>query len=281
MAILIKGKDLAEKIKIRIKEEVDTLTQKPGIAVIIVGNDPASKIYVGNKKKSAEFVGFHTEVIELDESVTHRELEEKVDKLNLDQNINAILVQLPLPKHVNSFDIIERILPEKDVDGFHPINAGKLSIGLKPYSVPCTPLGVIKLLEEYGIDIESKHAVIIGRSNIVGKPMSQLLLEKNATVTICHSRTKDLKEITKQADILISAIGKSKFIKADFVKEGAAVIDIGISRTLEGKITGDVDFEEVEPKAGFISPVPGGVGPMTIAMLLLNTLNLYKLQRGD
>ena len=281
MAVLIKGKDLAEKIKIQIKEEVDTLTQKPGIAVIIVGNDPASKIYVGNKKKSAEFVGFYSEVVEFDESVTQRVLEEKIDELNNNPNINAILVQLPLPKHINSYDIIERILPEKDVDGFHPINTGKLNIGLKPYSIPCTPLGVMKLLEEYGIEVESRHAVVIGRSNIVGKPMSQLLLEKNATVTICHSKTKDLKEITKQADILVSAIGRSKFIKADFVKEGATVIDVGISRTQEGKITGDVEFEDVEPKAGFITPVPGGVGPMTIAMLLFNTLNLYKLQRGE
>ena len=278
MAVLIKGKDLSAKIMDKIKKEVQNYDKKPTLVVIKVGNDPASEIYVSKKKQNSEQVGFNSRVIELEESISQQELEKQIDILNADKKVNGILVQLPLPKHINSYDIIERILPEKDVDGFHPVNVGKLSIGLKPYAISCTPYGILKLLEENNIEIEGKHAVIIGRSNIVGKPMAALLLGKNATVTICHSRTRNLPEICAQADILVAAVGIAKFVKADWVKEGAVVIDVGINRSEEGKLAGDVDFEEVEPKAGYITPVPGGVGLMTRAMLLSNTLDLFKMQ---
>ncbi|OGI19673.1 MAG: bifunctional methylenetetrahydrofolate dehydrogenase/methenyltetrahydrofolate cyclohydrolase [Candidatus Melainabacteria bacterium RIFOXYA12_FULL_32_12] len=278
MATLIQGKEVAQKIRENIKNEVANLETKPSLVVIIVGNNPASKVYVGMKEKAAQEVGINSTTIRLDENISQQELENKIEELNQDKDVNAILVQLPLPKHINTDEIIEKILPEKDVDGFHPVNMGKLVTGLKPDAVPCTPAGVMKLLEEYNIDIESKNAVVIGRSNIVGKPVSILLLDKNATVTICHSRTRNLKDITSQADILIAAVGRPELIKGDFVKEGAVVIDVGVNRTADGKLVGDVDFDEVEPKAGYITPVPGGVGPMTIAMLLSNTLNLYKNQ---
>ena len=278
MAILIKGKDLSAKIVEEIRREVENYDKKPTLVVIIVGSNPASQVYVSKKKHTAELAGFNSRVIELEESINQQELEKQIEILNQDKNINGILVQLPLPKHINTYDIIEKILPEKDVDGFHPINIGRLAIGLKPYAISCTPYGIIKLLEENNIEIEGKHAVIIGRSNIVGKPLSYLLLNKNATVTVCHSKTKNLPEIASQGDILIAAVGIPKFVKADWVKEGATVIDVGINRTEEGKLIGDVDFEEVEKKAGYITPVPGGVGPMTIAMLLSNTLELFKLQ---
>jgi len=278
MAILIKGKDLSAKIVEEIRQKTLTLSKNPALAVIIVGSNPASKVYVAKKKQTAEQAGFNSQVIELEESVSQEELEKQIEILNQDDDINGILVQLPLPKHINTYDIIEKILPEKDVDGFHPINVGRLAIGLKPYAVSCTPYGIIKLLEENNIEIEGKHAVIIGRSNIVGKPLSYLLLNSNATVTVCHSKTKNLSEISSQADILIAAVGIPKFVKADFVKEGAVVIDVGINRNEEGKLVGDVDFEDVVPKAGYITPVPGGVGPMTIAMLLSNTLELFKLK---
>ncbi|MEI8389841.1 MAG: bifunctional methylenetetrahydrofolate dehydrogenase/methenyltetrahydrofolate cyclohydrolase FolD [bacterium] len=278
MAILIKGKDLSAKIVEKIRQEVLSYEKKPTLVVIIVGNNPASQVYVSKKKHTAELAGFNSRVIELEESISQEDLEKQIEILNQDKNVNGILVQLPLPKHINTYHIIEKILPEKDVDGFHPVNIGKLAIGLNPYAVSCTPFGIIKLLEKYNIEIEGKHAVIIGRSNIVGKPLSYLLLNKSATVTVCHSKTKNLPEISSQADILIAAVGIPKFVKADWVKEGAAVIDVGINRTEEGKLVGDVDFEEVEKKAGYITPVPGGVGPMTIAMLLSNTLELFKLQ---
>lgn len=279
MAILLKGKELAQKIREDIKKEVLNLNIKPSIAVIVVGDNPASKVYVNKKKEAAAEAGMSSFIIQLDKNIKHQELEQKIELLNQDASINAILVQLPLPEHINTDDIIQKISPEKDVDGFHPLNAGKLFTGLKPYAVPCTPAGIIKILEEYNINVESKNVVVAGRSNIVGKPLACLLLNKNATVTICHSKTKNLKEITSQADILVSAIGKPAFIKADNVKEGAVVIDVGINRLESGKLAGDVDFLSVEPKAGYITPVPGGVGPMTIAMLLSNTLNLYKLHR--
>ncbi|MFH0703208.1 MAG: bifunctional methylenetetrahydrofolate dehydrogenase/methenyltetrahydrofolate cyclohydrolase FolD [bacterium] len=278
MAILIKGKELSQKIQENIKNEILNFGFKPAIAVIILGNNPASKVYVSKKQEAAQKAGINSFVIELEENITQSELEEKIESLNQDKNINAVLVQLPLPKHINTYDIIQKILPIKDVDGFHPINAGRLSIGIKPYAVSCTPAGIIKLLEEYKIDIEAKNAVIVGRSNIVGKPLACLLLNKNATVTICHSKTKNLKDIARQADILVAAVGSPEFIKEDFVKQGAVVIDVGINRTEEKKLVGDVDFKNIEPKSSYITPVPGGVGPMTIAMLLLNTLNLYKLQ---
>jgi len=248
--------------------------------VIIVGENPASKVYVNKKKKTAEKAGFNSNVIELPESVSQEELEKCIDELNMDCEVDGILVQLPLPGHINTYDIIERIKPDKDVDGFHPLNVGKLSTGLEPYAVSCTPSGIIRLLEEYNIEIEGKNAVIIGRSNIVGKPLAALLLNKNATVTVCHSRTKNLEEICRQADILVAAVGRAKFVKAHWVKDGAVVIDVGINRTSEGKLAGDVDFENVCEKVGYITPVPGGVGPMTIAMLLLNTLKLFKLHNN-
>jgi len=278
MATLIKGKDLSAKIVEKIRQEVLNHDKKPTLVVIIVGNNPASQVYVSKKKHTAELAGFNSRVIELEESISQEDLEKQIEILNQDSNVNGILVQLPLPKHLNTYNILEKILPEKDVDGFHPINIGKLAIGLKPNAISCTPYGIIKLLEENKIEIEGKHAVIIGRSNIVGKPLSYLLLNKNATVTVCHSKTKNLPEISSQADILIAAVGIPKFVKADWVKDGAVVIDVGINRNEEGKLIGDVDFEEVEKKADYITPVPGGVGPMTIAMLLSNTLELFKLQ---
>jgi len=281
MAVLIKGKDISAKIKEEIREEVSKLRTKPGLAVIIAGDDPASKVYVSKKEQAAQAVGMKSVIIRLPENVSQEELEKQVDLLNNDRSINGILVQLPLPKHIKADDIIQRILPEKDVDGFHPVNLGKLLMGLKPYSVACTPLGIIRFLEEYNIDMEGKNAVVIGRSIIVGKPLACLLLNKNATVTVCHSKTKNLKEIAKQADILIAAIGKAKFITKDYIKEGAVVIDAGTNRTGEGKLVGDVDFENVEPLTSYITPVPGGVGLMTVALLLKNTLDLYKIQNGD
>ncbi|HSA06784.1 MAG TPA: bifunctional methylenetetrahydrofolate dehydrogenase/methenyltetrahydrofolate cyclohydrolase FolD [Candidatus Gastranaerophilales bacterium] len=277
MTTLISGKELSEKIIAKVKQEVENYDKKPGLTVIIVGENPASKVYVNKKKKTAENVGFNSSVIELSENVSQHELEQYIEKLNQDDAIDGILVQLPLPKHINTYDIIEKIKPEKDVDGFHPVNVGRLSIGLNPYAISCTPYGIIKLLEEYNIQIEGKNAVIIGRSNIVGKPLAALLLNKNATVTVCHSKTRNLEEVCKDADILIAAVGIAKFVKADWIKQGAVVIDVGINRTEEGKLVGDVDFEDVFVKAGYITPVPGGVGPMTIAVLLSNTLELFKL----
>ncbi|MEI7474355.1 MAG: bifunctional methylenetetrahydrofolate dehydrogenase/methenyltetrahydrofolate cyclohydrolase FolD [bacterium] len=281
MAVIMQGKDLSKQITEIIAEEVKSLELKPTLAVIKVGNDAASSVYVRNKKNTAEKIGFNSILIELDENTTQEELEAQVDKLNNDVTVNAILVQLPLPKHINSNEIIEQILPIKDVDGFHPLNSGKLLAGIEPYSVACTPLGIIKLLEHYHIEVSGKNAVVIGRSNIVGKPISVLLLERNATVTICHSRTKNLQETVKQADIVVSAIGNPKFITAEFIKEGAVVIDVGINRLADGKLAGDVDYSSLESKASYITPVPGGVGPMTIAMLMSNTLRLYKIQRGE
>jgi len=276
MATIIKGKELSEKIVEEIKQEAVHLAKKPSLVVIIVGENPASQVYVKKKKQTAEKAGFNSKIIELSENISQSELENEIDKLNKDVDVDGILVQLPLPKHINTYEIIEKILPEKDVDGFHPINVGRLAIGLKPFAISCTPYGIIKLLEKNNIEIEGKNAVIIGRSNIVGKPLSYLLLNRNATVTVCHSRTKELEKIASQADILIAAVGIPKFVKAGWIKQGAVVIDVGINRTVEGKLVGDVDFAECEPKAGFITPVPGGVGPMTIAMLLSNTLELAK-----
>lgn len=280
MAVLINGKKIANKILEDIKQEVLALEKKPTLAVIIVGEDPASKIYVRMKKENAIASGMNSIVIELLETTTQQVLEAKIDELNNDIDINGILVQLPLPKQINSYEIIERIKPEKDVDGFHPINVGRLAIGIKPYAKSCTPAGIIRLLEEYNISIEGKNAVVIGRSNIVGKPMATMLLEKNATVTIAHSRTNNLESIVKQADIIVSAVGIAKLVKSDWVKQGAVVIDVGMNRSVDGKLCGDVDFVNVEPKCSYITPVPGGVGPMTRAMLLLNTLELYKIQNN-
>ena len=277
MAELIDGKLISTQIKDECKEKVALLKEKGfevTLAVIQVGEDPASSVYVNNKKKACEYIGANSLSYHLDENCTQNELLDLIDKLNNDEKVNGILVQLPLPKHLDEDEVIRRINPDKDVDGFHPINVGRLSIGEKGF-VSCTPAGVIELLKRSNVNIEGSECVIIGRSNIVGKPMSMLMLRENATVTVCHSRTKNLKDVTKRADILIVAIGKPKMIDASYVKDGAVVIDVGIHRVSpeSKKLCGDVDFESVEPIASKITPVPGGVGPMTIAMLMSNLVN--------
>lgn len=272
MAQLIDGKKISQEIKDELKEKVQEL-QGQGIegalAVIQVGNDPASSVYVRNKKRACEYIGIRSESYELPEDTTEKELLTLIEKLNKDPKINGILCQLPVPAHMDENKIIRTIAPEKDVDGFHTQNVGALVVGQQGF-VSCTPAGVIQLLKRSGIEIAGKNCVVVGRSNIVGKPMALLMLRENATVTICHSRTADLKAMCKQADILIVAVGKPKMITAEYVKEGATVIDVGIHRQEDGKLCGDVDFEQVEPVAGAITPVPGGVGPMTIAMLMNN-----------
>ena len=278
MTTLIDGKELARKIRTNLRDEVIELKNRviiPKLAVILVGNDKASKIYVKNKNKACEDVGIEFEEYLLDENIEMEELIKLIDSLNKNTNIHGILLQSPIPRHLDINLAIEAISSKKDVDGFHPINVGKLTIGQDTF-VSCTPYGIIKMLEEYGIGIEGANAVVIGRSNIVGKPIAGCLLNKNATVTICHSKTRNLKEITSKADILIVAIGKAKFITDDMVKKGATVIDVGINRLEDGKIVGDVDFEKVKDKASYITPVPGGVGPMTIAMLMNNVVKAAK-----
>ncbi|MGN1298959.1 MAG: bifunctional methylenetetrahydrofolate dehydrogenase/methenyltetrahydrofolate cyclohydrolase FolD [Candidatus Scatovivens sp.] len=278
MAIILDGKQVSEKIKNDLKLEVDSLKKNgiyPKLAVIMVGEDKASKVYVKNKSKSCNKVGVEFEEYLFDENITQEKLMKKIEELNNDDDITGILLQSPIPKHLNEQEAFNAISPEKDVDGFNAINVGNLSIG-KDCFISCTPFGIIKLLKEYKIEIEGKHAVVIGRSNIVGKPMVQCLLNENATVTVCHSKTKNLEQYTKQADILISAVGKPKIITNKFVKKGAVVVDVGINRLYDGKIYGDVDFESVEPISSYITPVPGGVGPMTIAMLMHNVVKAAK-----
>ena len=275
---ILDGKKVSAKVREDLKLEVDNLKKeeiKPKLAVIMVGNDPASKVYVRNKNKACEEIGIEYEEFLLDEETTMEELLNVIDNLNKNQNIDGILLQSPIPKHLDINKAFRAILPEKDVDGFHPINAGKLSIGEKCF-VPCTPHGVVKIIEEYNIETEGKNVVIVGRSNIVGKPLIQCMLQKNATVTVCHSKTRNLEEFTRKADILIVAIGKQKFITENMVKEGVVVIDIGINRNEEGKLVGDVDFNNVSKKASYITPVPGGVGPMTVAMLMENVVEAAK-----
>ena len=272
MAAIIDGKRISQEIKDELKVKVEALKEQGKeicLAVIQVGNDPASTVYVGNKKKACAYIGIKSLAYELPEETKEEELLELIGKLNTDDSVHGILVQLPLPKHMDEDKVIDTISPAKDVDGFHVQSVGALSIG-RPGFVSCTPAGIIQLLKRSNIEIEGKECVVIGRSNIVGKPMSMLLLRENGTVTVCHSRTKNLKEVTKRADILVAAIGKPKFIDASYVKEGATVIDVGIHRMENGKLCGDVDYESVEPIAGAITPVPGGVGPMTIAMLMNN-----------
>lgn len=281
MAQLIDGKLVSKKILENLSDEILFLAKKPCLAVIIVGDDPASKIYVNLKKKKALELGIESVVVEMPASTSQQELLDKIECLNNDDRVNAILVQLPLPKHIDTKLVLEKINPLKDVDCFHPYNTGQIAAGSKPYVYPCTPKGIIRLLEYYSIPVEGKHAVVIGRSNIVGRPVSQMLLNENATVTICHSKTKNLEEITKTADILISAAGQKNLIKAGMVKDGVVVIDVGMNRTDDGKLCGDVDFYNVEPKAFFITPVPGGVGPMTICSLMQNTFDLYKIQNKN
>lgn len=279
---LIDGKELSKKIRKELKLEADRLRQKkiiPKLAVILVGDDSASKVYIRNKSKACEDVGVEFEEILLDSNTSMEKLLSIIDGLNVRKDINGILLQSPIPKGLDIQEAFERIDYKKDVDGFNPINVGKLMIGQDTF-ISCTPYGIIKMLEAYNIEIEGKHAVVIGRSNIVGKPLSQCLLNKNATVTICHSRTRNLSEITRTADILISAVGKTDMVTADMIKDGAIIIDVGMNRNDEGKLVGDVDFEKVKEKASYITPVPGGVGPMTIAMLMNNVIKATKLQNG-
>lgn len=281
MAKIIDGKAISLAIKDELKEKVAEYKNKGidiTLAVVKVGNDPASAVYVRNKEKACEYVGINSRTLALPEETTQEELLNNVRELNEDDTVNGILVQLPLPKHIDESEILLAINSTKDVDGFHPVNVGKMVIGEDTF-LPCTPAGIIEMLKRSDIDIEGKECVVIGRSNIVGKPMSLLMLKENATVTIAHSRTKDLKEVTKRADILVAAIGKPKFVTADYVKEGAVVIDVGMDRDENGKLCGDVDFESVEPKVSAITPVPGGVGPMTVTMLLVNCLRSVELNK--
>ncbi len=272
---IIDGKKISQEIKDELKEQVAQLKAEGKnrcLAVIQVGKDPASSVYVNNKKKACEYIGIDSLAYELPEETTQEELIALIEELNAKPEVNGILVQLPVPKHIDEEKILLAISPEKDVDGFHPVSVGNLSIG-RPGYVSCTPAGVIQLLKRSGVEIEGKECVVLGRSNIVGKPMAMLLIRENGTVTVCHSRTKNLREITKRADILVAAIGKPKFIDASYVKEGAVVIDVGIHRGADNKLCGDVDFDSVAPLCSAITPVPGGVGPMTIAMLMNNCVN--------
>ena len=276
--VLIDGKKVSTEIRGRLEKETAELKTKigrtPGLATVLVGKDPASAVYVRNKNKICHEIGFQSFGQNLSAETTEEELLDIIKKLNSNDEVNGILVQLPLPDHIDSEKILLSIDPEKDVDGFHPINVGKLAIG-NALLTPCTPTGIIALLDYYKIEIPGKHAVVLGRSNIVGKPVAHLLLQRHATVTICHSKTKNLQQVTRQADILIAAVGRPHFVNSDMVKEGTVVIDVGINR-VDGKLTGDVDFDQVAEKAGLITPVPGGVGPMTIALLMENTLKAFK-----
>ena len=280
---IIDGKKVSAQVKEEVKQQTLELQEKygltPGLAVVIVGDDPASRVYVNNKKKACELVGFKSEEYALPAETTQDELMKLVDELNNNKDINGILVQLPLPKHLDDKAVIEAINPIKDVDAFHAVNVGKIMLGEYDF-LPCTPAGVMEMLHSYEIPVSGKNCVVIGRSNIVGKPMAMLLLHENGTVTICHSRTQNLAEICSQADILVAAVGRPKFVSADMVKEGAVVIDVGIHRQDDGKLCGDVDFENVKDKCSYITPVPGGVGPMTIATLMKNTLKAAKIQNN-
>lgn len=280
---IIDGKKVSAEVKEQVRKQVEELKAAhgitPGLAVVIVGDDPASRVYVNNKKKACEVVGFKSEEYALPAETTQEELLALVEKLNNKADINGILVQLPLPKHLDDKAVIEAINPQKDVDAFHAVNVGKIMLGEYDF-LPCTPAGVMEMLHSYDIPVSGKNCVVIGRSNIVGKPMAMLLLHENGTVTICHSRTQNLAEVCAHADILVAAVGKPKFVTADMVKEGAVVIDVGMDRDENGKLCGDVDFENVKDKCSYITPVPGGVGPMTIATLMKNTLKACKLQNG-
>ena len=279
MAKILDGKAVSQRLKNALKDETEKFVEKygikPGLAVVIVGDDPASRVYVNSKKKACAEIGYYSEEHALPESTTEDELLSLVEKLNGDEKIHGILVQLPLPKHIDEEKIINAINPKKDVDAFHPVNVGKIMIGNFDF-LPCTPAGVMELINEAGIDLTGKNCVVVGRSNIVGKPQAMLLLHKNATVTICHSKTKNIKEITKNADVLVAAVGRAQMFDGDYIKDGAVVIDVGMNRLENKKLVGDVDFESAEKKASYITPVPGGVGPMTIAMLMKNTLTAAK-----
>ncbi len=279
MAQIIDGKAISAKVKEEVKAEIARGGLNVGLAVVIVGGDPASRVYVNNKKKACEFCGIKSFEYALPEETTEKELLDLVDTLNADKNVNGILVQLPLPAHLDEKKVIERISPLKDVDAFHEQNVGKIMIGNYSF-LPCTPAGCMELIHSTGTAVAGKECVVIGRSNIVGKPMAMLLLHENGTVTICHSKTKNLAEVCRRADILVAAVGRPNFVTADMVKPGAVVIDVGINRLDNGKLCGDVKFDEVSEKAGYITPVPGGVGPMTIAMLMKNTVTAHRIQNG-
>lgn len=278
MTIILDGKKLRDKIFENLKQKLNNMSEKPTLAVILVGDDPASQIYVKNKKKTAENLGINSIVINYPSDISEKILLDKIQELNNDNKITAILVQLPVPKHIDKFKIIDAIAPEKDVDGLTPYNSGKLFAGEEPYVYPCTPKGILLLLDEYNIELAGKHVVVIGRSNLVGKPVAQMLLNRNATVTMCHSHTKNLSDITKTADIVVSAVGKN-IIGEKMLKSDCVVVDVGIFKDINGKICGDVDFANASKIAAYISPVPGGVGPMTIASLMLNTVELADSKR--
>lgn len=278
-AKIIDGKAISAAVKEQVRAEIERDKIKAGLAVVIVGDDPASRVYVNNKKKACELCGIQSFEYALPEDASQEQLLELVDTLNSDKNVNGILVQLPLPKHLDEKAVIERISPIKDVDAFHESNVGKIMIGNYAF-LPCTPAGCMELIRSTGVEVAGKECVVIGRSNIVGKPMAMLLLHENGTVTVCHSKTRELAEVCRRADILIAAVGRPNFVTADMVKDGAVVIDVGINRLDNGKLCGDVKFDEVSEKAGWITPVPGGVGPMTIAMLMKNTLTAARIQNG-
>lgn len=280
---ILDGKKVSQKVKDALKVKVAALNEKgiyPGLAVIIVGNDSASRVYVNNKKKACEYIGIRSEEYALPEQTSQKELLELIDKLNKKSDIHGILCQLPLPKHIDEETVLNAINPIKDVDAFHPVNVGKIMIGNFDF-LPCTPAGVMELIAESGIDLTGKHCVVVGRSNIVGKPQAMLLLHKNATVTICHSKTKDLKSVCMTADVLVVAVGRAKMINGEYIKDGAVVIDVGMDRDENGKLCGDVDFESACEKASYITPVPGGVGPMTIATLMKNAVTAAEKQNSD
>ncbi len=280
---ILDGKKVSQKVKDALKVKVAALNEKgihPGLAVIIVGNDSASRVYVNNKKKACEYIGIRSEEYALPEQTSQKELLELIDKLNKKSDIHGILCQLPLPKHIDEETVLNAINPIKDVDAFHPVNVGKIMIGNFDF-LPCTPAGVMELIAESGIDLTGKHCVVVGRSNIVGKPQAMLLLHKNATVTICHSKTKDLKSVCRTADVLVVAVGRAKMINEEYIKDGAVVIDVGMDRDENGKLCGDVDFESACKKASYITPVPGGVGPMTIATLMKNAVTAAEKQNSD
>lgn len=280
MTTILDGKKLSAKILEGLTEEVSKLDKKPHLAVILVGEDPASHLYVGMKEKACAKIGIKSTAIKYPADIDEKTILDKIVELNNDDDVSAILVQLPVPKHLDSLKIIESILPQKDADGIVPVNIGKISIGVEPYAYPCTPEGILRLLDEYYIDLTGKHFVVVGRSNIVGKPLAQMALNRNATVTICHSKTKNLSEITKTADILVSAVGANKIIKSDMIKNNCIIVDAGTSK-IDGKLVGDVDFENAFELASYITPVPGGVGPMTIACLMENACKLFKLSRNS
>lgn len=280
MVQLIEGKTVAKYLLENLAKEISFFDVKPSLAVIIVGEDPASQLYVNLKKKRAQELGIRSQVVEIPEDVSQEDLLNKIEELNNDVSVNAILVQLPLPAHIDKNAVLEKIAPVKDVDCFHPINMGMLATGNKPFVYPCTPSGILSLLDYYKIEILGKHVVVVGRSNIVGRPMAQMFIDRDATVTLCHSKTKNLHDYTKDADILVCAVGKHSFITRDMVKKDAVIIDVGMNKDENSKLCGDVDFNEVKEVASFITPVPGGVGPMTICSLMLNTFELYKIQNN-